>query len=160
MINIIFWSLLIGLFRALHGSGSASRIWLLLFASIAGITTYSMTIPMSILYVLGLIILWCPGWGKYLSTVGSGTYKPNETEIAFIDVIIKNFPTSSQPIIGMCLRWGVLALPLVVTLSNPWLLGCFAVGGIYWCHRFHKEWLLTEGGSGAFVMFLILAGSL
>lgn len=160
MINILFWSVLVGLFRAIHGSGNSSRIWLLIAASIAVVTCYNLSIATSILAIIGLIFMWVPGWGKYLSTVGSGKYHPDEEEIAIIDVILKSFPEHEQPVIGMCLRWAILSLPLALVLHNPWMLGLFSIGLLYFIHRYHKNWVLTEGGTGTVAMFLVLIGSL
>lgn len=162
MINIILWSLLNGFFRMIHGAGRASRLWLLVFTCLAGVTLYDLNMFVSLLFIGSIVLFWCSGWGKYFPVIGSTAlpYNPNEKESYVVDYLIKGLPINWQPFIGMTLRFGLYALPIGILTLNPYILGTFLIGGMYWLHRFHKNWYITEYSTGFFATFCILAGSL
>ncbi len=149
-------SILIGLLRMLDGADKAPKS--VLISCVGVILGYSIAINIVqfVLIVAATFLVLAPGWGSYLTASGEGVYV-NEKESKLVDFILKFIPFY-KPVIGMSLRWFLYSIPLAVVTFNPLLVGLLLIGPIYYAHRYHYRWWITEFSAGALFGSLALFG--
>lgn len=154
----MFYSIiLIGLLRMLDGADKAPKAILVSLTALLIAIPLAQSIIQFGLIIASVYLALTIGWGKYLTATGEGVYNPNERESVIVDYMIKYLP-KYQDVVGMSLRWFIYSIPLGIVTCNPLIIGLLLIGPLYYIHRYHHKWWLTELLTGSLFGALSLVG--
>lgn len=159
MMTIIMTSLLFGMFRAAHGSGTMKRSVAILLMAFFTILYAGLGVLDSLILIGGLFLGLSIGWGKYFSAMKTHwTYHDKPSELPIVEFFTDRISNDRVAgITAMSLRWFILFFPMFLLLGAPmYSIGLLSIGFLYALHDIHDNWEITEFITGSTLGLMVI----